>query len=164
MTNDLKARPAYMEADWFQALVREVKASTQTAVAQRMGVSRVTLCIFLHGKGEYGNGGAKPDRMELRYRRAFEQLTCPHTGQQVGVDHCRSVALRTAPTHNPMQLGHWKACQVCQYKPAPLEKPAKPRRAARASADVPMAVLDTRTMPLPEVGGPQINPTPEENA
>lgn len=166
MTSNPTARPAYMEADWFQGLVREVKASTQKAVAERMGIARVTLSIFMHGKGEYGNGGAKPDRMELRYRRAFEQLSCPHNGDQVGVDHCRAVALRSPPTHNPMQLAHWKACQVCQFKPAPLEKPAAPkRRIARAAvAEVPMAALDTKTMPLPEVGAPQINLNAQEDA
>ncbi|WP_420996210.1 MarR family transcriptional regulator [Cupriavidus sp. 30B13] len=159
-------KPAYMAAPWFADLQREVRASTQAHVAQRMGVSRVTLNIFLNGKGEYGNGGAKPDRMELRYRQAFEQLSCPHDGQTVGVQHCREKALSGAPTHNPLQLGHWKACQQCEFKPLPAEKPVvlirRPR--AKVADDVPMAALDTKTLPLPEVGAPQIELNTEETA
>lgn len=158
-------RPAYMAAPWFSDLQREVKAASQAVVAQRMGVSRVTLNIFLNGKGEYGNGGAKPDRMELRYRQAYEQLACPHDGQTVGVGHCREKALSAAPTHNPLQLTHWKACQQCQFKPAPEQKPVIViRRLRKPVVDVPMAALDTKTLPLPEVGGPQIESNPEEIA
>lgn len=164
MPNDSTSRPAYMSAPWFEQLVREVKASTQAKVAERMGISRVTLTIFLNGKGEYGNGGAKPDRMEMRYRKAFEQLLCPHDGATVGVQHCRSKALGTPPTHNPLQLGHWKACQACQFRPAPEEKVELIRRPRAPKQEVPMAALDTKTLPLPEVGAPQIQPATEEIA
>lgn len=148
MHSDTKARPAYMDADWFVSLQREVKASTQKQVAERLGVSRSTLTVLLNGLGEYGNGGAKTDRFEIRFRQAFEQIECPFNGETVGATHCREKALRSAPTHNPLQLNHWKACQDCRYKPAPAK-------------DLPMAAIDTRTLPLPVVGAPQIDLTQE---
>lgn len=114
----LPVQPAYMAAPWFAALRIEIERANVTAVAARMGVSRVNLSLFVHGKGEYRVGGrAKPNLMEARYRRAFEQIVCPHTTSVVEVDDCRVIALRPAPTHNPLQLAHWQCCQRCPYRP-----------------------------------------------
>ncbi|WP_416053100.1 MarR family transcriptional regulator [Cupriavidus basilensis] len=154
----VKDRPAYMSEPWFEGLQREIKASTQRAVAERMGVSRPTLSVLVNGLGEYGAGKAKTDRIETRYRQAFEQISCPHTGETVGAQHCREKALRQAPTHNPLQLNHWKACQDCRYKPAAIA----PKLTKAALANLPQAALDTKTLPLPEVGAPQIQLTNEE--
>lgn len=153
-----KHRPAYMSEPWFHGLLHEIKNSTQRAVAERLGVSRPTLSVLVNGLGEYGNGGAKTDRFEMRYRQAFEQIPCPHTGETVGIQHCRGKALQHPPTHNPLQLNHWKACQDCQYKPMPLDPKGAPK------AEIPQAALDTKTLPLPEVGAPQIRLTNEEPA
>ncbi|XQM34228.1 HTH cro/C1-type domain-containing protein [Cupriavidus sp. H19C3] len=152
-----------MDTVWFADLRDQVRASTQAKVAERLGVSRSTLTVFLNGSGEYGNGGAKGDRFERRYREAFEQIPCPHTGETVGVTHCQAKALRSAPTHNPMQLNHWKACQVCAYKPDVVLFRDK-RRAKAEKQELPMAALDTKTLPLPEVGAPQIDLTSLEKA
>jgi len=149
-----------MDAEWFHGLWREVKASTQAVVAARMGVSRSTLTVLLNGSGAYGAGQARTDGMERRYRQAFEQIECPHDGKTVGADHCREKALRQAPTHNPLQLNHWKTCQGCKFKPASTG-PKLPK--ARA-VEVPIAFLDDKTMPLPEVGAPQIDLTLKEVA
>lgn len=159
MTNSPKPRPAYMDADWFQGLMREIGRSTQRAVAERLGVSRPTLSVLVNGLGEYGSGGAKTDRFETRYRQAFEQIPCPHTGATVGVEHCREKALRQPPTHNPLLLNHWKACQGCQYKPAPPSQ----KTPKGAKEELPQAAIDTKTLPLPEVGAPQIRLTTEES-
>lgn len=153
-------KPPYMQAEWFQGLVREVEATSKTAVAARMDVARTTLSIFIHGKGEYGTGRAKPDQMELRYRRAFEQLECTHTGVRVGIEHCRSIALGPVPMHNPLKHQNWQACQECPFKPAPAAgmPPVAPvRRAKRQPQEpLPQAAIDRVTLPLPEVGGPQV--------
>ncbi|WP_316154753.1 MarR family transcriptional regulator [Cupriavidus sp. BIC8F] len=153
-------RPAYMEAEWFEGLRREVKSGTQKAVADRMGISRSTLAIVLNGLGEYGNGKSSTVRIEMRYRQAFEQIECPFSGNQVGVEHCREKALGAAPTHNPLKMQQWQACQACQYRPKALSM-AAPKA---PKAELPMAALDTKTLPLPEVGAPQIQTTTEEIA
>lgn len=146
--------PPYMQTEWFQGLRREVDASTQSAVALRMGIARSTLTVLLRGLGEYGAGRAKTDRIERLYRQTFELITCPATCQQVDIEHCRETALGAAPTHNPRKLNQWKACQQCAFKPSP--------RKTLDHADVPMAILDTKTLPLPVVGGPQIDLTVKE--
>lgn len=112
--------PAYFKLDWFKSLKAEIDVTSVTAVALKIGVSRTTLSIFIHGKGLYGSGKASSVNMETRYRQSFEKLTCPHTNEQVGIDHCRDNALRSAPTHNPRQMQQWQACQQCKYKPQPV--------------------------------------------
>jgi hypothetical protein len=72
--------------------------------------------------------------MEIRYRQAFEQLTCPHTNALVGVKHCRETALRIAPTHNPLHLVQWQACQDCKFKPAPIAQVEVPKQAKAVKA------------------------------
>jgi len=165
MNSEVKTLPAYMAADWFVGLQREVKASTAAKVAERMGISRPTLSILLNGLGEYGKGTASTARIEMRYRQAFERIACVYDGQQVDIEHCREKALGKAPNHNPMKMHHWQACQGCKFKPkpktpAPVVVKRVPRKAAKS--EQPMAALDTKTLPLPEVGAPQIDLTVKE--
>lgn len=176
MSNKEKLRQPYMDAAWFAGLMDEVRRSSKTAVAKKLGVNRTTISCVCNGSGEYGRGHASTKNIELAYRRAFEQLTCPHSQGQVGVSHCRETALRAAPTHNPLQMMQWQACQQCQYKPVaviaapvvvkPLQKigmvtPVKYEMyGAVARLTEPTTqqagIIDTRTLPLPEVGAPQI--------
>lgn len=161
---NVKSKPAYFNADWFNALLAEVKTTSVTAVAAKMGVSRPTLSVLVNGIGAYGSGKASPANMEIRYRQAFEQLTCPHTSAMVGIAHCRDIALRTAPSHNPIQMMQWQACQSCPHKPVPVLTPDQPKakairpsmRLAEAEPVQQAGIIDTVTLPLPEVGGPQI--------
>ncbi|MFZ6712983.1 MarR family transcriptional regulator [Undibacterium sp. TC9W] len=162
--NEAKKMPDYLSTDWFKALHTETKATSIAAVALKMGVSRPTLSVFINALGAYGSGRASPANMEIRYRKAFEQLTCPHTGAMVGAIHCRETALRTAPSHNPIQMMQWQACQSCQHKPAQIKEPINPKVKAKRSIvrkaepePVQQAgIIDKVTLPLPEVGGPQI--------
>ncbi|MDP1980504.1 MarR family transcriptional regulator [Undibacterium sp.] len=167
--NEPKKKPDYFNTVWFNAMHAETKATSISAVAVKMGVSRPTLSVFINGLGAYGSGHASPANMEIRYRKAFEQLTCPHTGAMVGAVHCRESALRTAPSHNPIQMMQWQACQSCQHKPAPVQEADQPKAKAKrptvcqADTDTEPAqqagIIDKVTLPLPEVGGPQIAET-----
>jgi hypothetical protein len=112
-----KARQPYMDSAWFAGLMDEVRRTSKMAVADRLGVHRTTISCVCNGCGEYGNGHSSTQKIELAYRRAYEQLICPHTQAQVGIVHCRDIALRAAPTHNPIRMAQWQACQQCQYKP-----------------------------------------------
>lgn len=152
--------PAYMLTDWFRGLTREVEASSQTAVAKKMGIPRVSLTILLRGLGAYGTGRCSTARYERLYRQTFEAITCPFNGRPVDIEYCREKALQAAPTHNPQKLNHWKACQECQFKPAAPKAPSK----RRGRVEIPLAALDTKTLPLPVVGGPQIDLTIKERS
>lgn len=155
----------YMNADWFQSLKTEVDASSKAAVARKMQVDRSTLSAAMNGLGEYGKGKASTSGIELQFRRAYEQLKCPHTLKVIGIAECRSNALGAAPTHNPRQMMHWQACQSCPNKPPPLKAEVtkakvkvKRRNTKIETVQVQQAgIIDTVTLPLPIVGGPQIN-------
>lgn len=110
----------YMDADWFKALEREVNASNKTQVALKMGVDRATVSAVVNGLAAYGKGTASTNNFEREFRRAYEQLDCPYSGKQVGGEYCRERALCAAPTHNPLQMQHWQACQQCSHKPRPV--------------------------------------------
>lgn len=116
--HQLKVRQPYMDTVWFAGLMDEVRRTSKTAVAEKLGFSRSSISQVCNGCGPYGNGRADTANIELAYRRHYEQLICPHTHKQVGIVHCRETALRPAPSHNPMQTLQWQACQQCQYKPA----------------------------------------------
>ncbi|MDO8180186.1 MAG: hypothetical protein Q7T62_18215 [Undibacterium sp.] len=113
----------YMDADWFKALEREVAATNKTQVALKMGVDRATVSAVVNGLAAYGKGTAKTTNFEREFRRAYEQLECPYTGSNVGAVYCREHALCVAPTHNPLQMQHWQACQQCSHKPRPVAAP-----------------------------------------
>ncbi|MFZ6775827.1 MarR family transcriptional regulator [Undibacterium sp. Ji83W] len=152
----------YMDSDWFKAMKVEVDATNKTVVAGKMQVNRSTLSAVMNGIGEYGKGKASTNGIELQFRRAFEQLECPHTYKIIGVAVCRENALCAAPTQNPRQMMHWQACQSCPHKPAPLSKviaPKAKRPAMRQAASEPVqqaGIIDKVTLPLPVVGGPQV--------
>ncbi len=157
-------KPDYFNAAWFNDLVSEVNATSVTAVAAKMGVARSSLSVLVNGIGAYGSGKACTYNMEKRYRQAFEQIACPHTGSVIGMTVCRDMALRAAPSHNPIQMMHWQACQSCPNKPEPTLEAKKPLKVKIASQRKTLkdesqqaGIVDKVTLPLPEVGGPQIN-------
>lgn len=150
---------AYMNGDWFAGFMSEVQHSSITAVAAKLGLTRVTISQVFNGSGEYGKGKASTSSIEHAYRAQYEKLTCPHTQAHVGIAHCREVALRAAPTHNPLHMQQWQACQQCKYKPSAPKACAIRPDVDTLTVKVPQqaGVIDTVTLPLPEVGGPQIS-------
>ncbi|WP_422940997.1 hypothetical protein [Undibacterium sp. TJN19] len=172
--NEPKLKPEYFSTDWFKALHAETKAKSISAVALKMGVARPTLSVFINGLGAYGDGSASPANLEIRYRKAYEQLTCPHTGSLVGATHCRETALRTAPSHNPMQMMQWQACQSCPHKPAPMQEPKATKTTSKKSArdiqtDGPATGKASSGSEAEDegwhcIGGPMDNPYPIEDS
>lgn len=154
-----KKRQPYMDTAWFAGLTEEIRRSSTTAVAEKLGFNRTTISLVRNGSGPYGKGRASTKNIELAYRAQYEQLTCPHTQSQVGIIHCRATALRTAPTHNPLQMQQWQACQQCQHKPKDTTTSVKKSGAEKCPQQA--GVIDTVTLPLPEVGAPQIQLTKE---
>lgn len=156
-----RVRQPYMDTAWFAGLMDEVRRASKTAVAQKLGFNRSSISQVINGCGPYGDGRASTANIEMAYRRQYEQLTCPHTQMQVGIVHCRETALRNAPTHNPLQMQQWQACQQCAYRP---EKDADTpdllrsikRQAASVEPQQQAGIIDKVTLPLPKVGAPQV--------
>ena len=98
--------------DWLQMLQDAVKASSQTAVAVRLNVSRTTVSLVLAGKYP-----GKTDRVAARVIDVFGQVKCTHTGQPIALTVCVSYANRRAPLNNPLELSHWRTCRTCEFRP-----------------------------------------------
>lgn len=160
----------YMNSDWFKVLEREVGASNKTRVAEKMDVSRSTLSAVMNGIGEYGKGKASTVNFEREFRRAYEQLPCPYNGTNVGTTYCREHALSAAPTHNPLQMMHWQACQQCSHKPrpAPAAAPIQQIKVVATTTDARQRVVafngkatsgdDAYEEGWNSIGGPNDNP------
>lgn len=146
----------YMHTDWFKGLQREANNSTKADVAKKMGICRAKLSQVMNGCGEYGKGTASTAHIEREYRRTFEQLTCPHTHAQIGIELCREYALSFAPTQNPMRMMQWQSCQQCAHKPKALAKSAKPKIVMMVGVTQQAGIIDKVTLPLPIVGAPQV--------
>jgi len=148
----------YMNSDWFQGLQREVANSNKADVARKMGIKRSRLSCVMNGLGAYGSGAASTTYIEQEYRRTFENVECPFNGNAVRIEFCRESALCSAPTHNPRQMMQWQACQKCSHKPKQIAVITLKKSLKRVPTELVQqaGIIDKVTLPLPEVGAPQI--------
>ena len=102
----------YMRELWFAVLCDEVARSSRTVVAKQLNVSVPTISLIMNGKY-----GGKPDAIRQKVLLRFTQVRCPHTQQTVILLDCQTIAFGQAPTHNPVKMAHWRACQSCPHKP-----------------------------------------------
>ncbi|HZZ04610.1 hypothetical protein [Paraburkholderia sp.] len=98
--------------DWMQMLRDAVAASSQTAAAKKLDVSRTTVSLVLAGKYL-----GKTDRVAARVMNVFGQVKCTHTGQPISLTVCVSYTERRAPLNNPLELSHWRTCLTCPLRP-----------------------------------------------
>lgn len=103
--------------NWLAVLKQEAAASSIASVASKLGYHRSAISQIINGCGHYGSGKANTRRIEEKVLRVFCQRPCPHLQSEISANECRDFALRRAPTHNPMQLAHWRACQGCAHRP-----------------------------------------------
>lgn len=101
-----------MTAHWLDLLRDAVAASSITAVAERLGLSRTAVSLVLAGKY-----GAKTDRIEAKVLAALGQVHCPAQGADIPPDQCRTFREARAPMHNPIAMQHWRICQHCPNNP-----------------------------------------------
>jgi len=156
MSSKEKKPQPYINESWFIGLMREVSMSSKAAVGAKMGIKRTVISQVCNGCGPYGDGRSSVKRIEQAYRRTYEQITCYHTKQVVNVEHCREMALCKAPTHNPLRMIQWQECQRCEFKPM-AEIDSKAKKASGEEKPMQQAgIIDKVTLPLPEVGAPQV--------
>lgn len=100
------------EERWILLLRAEAQRSSMRAVAHRLGYSPSAISLVLAGKYP-----GKPDRIAKAVLALLDVVACPHAMQSMTQEACRTIALGVAPTHHPMKLGHWRACQRCPSRP-----------------------------------------------
>lgn len=99
---------------WLDLLRRDAAASSIGAVALRLGYSRTAISQVLAGK--YPGSTAKIEAAALAVLEAPLTVACPYLGGDIPASTCRATSSNRAPTHNPVLMWHWRACQQCQNR------------------------------------------------
>lgn len=94
-------------------LAAEVRATDRTRAASRIGMSRTAVSLVLANK--YSSPSTAG--VERRVMDVLGRIDCIALGETLTVAQCQTFRDRSAPTHNPMQMQHWRACQHCPFNP-----------------------------------------------
>lgn len=95
-------------------LAREVEQSNRTKAGARIGMSRTAVTLVLQNR--YPSPSTA--RIERRVLDALGRIECVAIGEIVTAEQCQTYRERKAPTHNPMAMQHWRACQHCPSNPS----------------------------------------------
>lgn len=98
----------YMNEGWFSLLKAQIATASLRRVAAELGYSGTTLSLIVHGKY-----AGKTDRVAAAVAARYETVACPHQGKTIPLHECRDTASGKAPTHNPIKMQQWLACQKC---------------------------------------------------
>lgn len=99
--------------DALELLRAKVAESNCTRVAAAIGYARTSVSLLVNGRYP-GN----PRKLLDAVVRVYGRVACPYLGREIAPEECRDHALRPSPTHNPMLMRHWRACQGCPLKPS----------------------------------------------
>lgn len=87
------------------------KGRSITAIANDLGYARTSLSLVLAGKYI-----GSPKRICKKIVEVFGQVDCPYLEQVIRPEQCVGLSERDAPTHNPSEMKHWRACQRCSKR------------------------------------------------
>ena len=96
-----------------QLLGAEVARSNMTKTGQRIGMSRTAVSLVLANRYPSPSTAG----VERRVMDVLGRLECVALGEVVTASECQSYREKAAPTHNPMAMHHWRACQHCPNNP-----------------------------------------------
>lgn len=101
-----------MNEGWFSLLKTQIATASLRRVAAELGYSGTTLSLIVHGKY-----AGKTDRVAAAVAARYETVACPHQGKTIPLHECHDTASGKAPTHNPIKMQQWRACQTCPKRP-----------------------------------------------
>lgn len=107
----------YMTEKWFKTLKEQCDTKTAKVVAQEVGYSKSAVSLILNG-----HYVGKTDRVRDAVLLRYEIVSCPHLGKVLPMHECVSLANSPAPTHNPIKMQQWRACQNCPKRPKECAK------------------------------------------
>lgn len=148
--------------DWMQIVRDDIAATGSVSkTAARIGIARSSLSAIINNTASspYASGKASTAKVAERVMNTIGLVACPFLSEYHGAEHritglqCREHAYReNPPTGAPREMQHWRTCQTCP-KRVPPQAPDTPA----ASKPLQQAgIIDKVTLPLPEVGAPQI--------
>lgn len=94
-------------------LAREVEQSNRTRAGERIGMSRTAVTLVLQNRYP----SPTTQGVERRVMDALGRIGCVALDQEITAEQCQNYRQRQAPTHNPMAMQHWRACQHCPNNP-----------------------------------------------
>ncbi|WP_315383558.1 XRE family transcriptional regulator [Microvirgula aerodenitrificans] len=95
---------------WLGLLRAEAARTSIAATAALLGYSRTSISLALAGRYT-----ARTDTLaRVVVERLDTPVDCPYLGETLESDVCRSYCTGPAPSHNPLKMAHWRACQQCQ--------------------------------------------------
>lgn len=112
--------------DWRALLETEIAAHRRgkAGVADRLGVSRAYVSRVL-SPGKSGLAKVPKSFVDRVIDRLHVVAECPVTCQPRPRSECRQIGNGPAPTHNPLSMRTWRACQQCAHKPEKATPPAE---------------------------------------
>ncbi|MCW3479709.1 XRE family transcriptional regulator [Neisseriaceae bacterium JH1-16] len=99
------------ELRWMPLLRAEAERTSIADIAKRLGYSRTSISLVLAGRYPGGT-----ERIAAAVLAELDGWTCPHLQQPIKAEACQEIAFGPAPTHHPMKLTHWRACQNCSNR------------------------------------------------
>lgn len=95
-------------------LAAEVAASSKTKASQRIGMSRTAVSLVL------ANRYASPSTagVERRVMETLGRIQCVALDESITTEQCQHYREKPAPTHNPLAMQQWRACQHCPINPS----------------------------------------------
>lgn len=109
---------------WVLLLAAEVARSNRTRAGARLGISRTAVSLALVNRYPSPSTAG----IERRVLAKLGRLDCPAKGEAVTVIQCQEFREKPAPTHNPMAMQPWRACQRCPHHPSCHAKEAPDAR------------------------------------
>ena len=96
---------------WIELVENRIEQlGTIQKVADELGYARPSLSLALRGKYV-----GSTDRLEKIVMRVLGSIHCPHLDQLISQEACAGFHEREAPTQNPVEMRHWRACQKCPH-------------------------------------------------
>lgn len=94
-------------------LAKEVMATNRAKAAIRINMSRTAVSLVLDNKYPSPTTAG----VERRVMEVLGRIECIAIGETLTVEQCQGFYQRTAPTHNPHAMQHWRVCQQCPFNP-----------------------------------------------
>ena len=95
-------------------LAGEVNRSNRTLAGRRIGMSRSAVSLILSNRYPSPSTAG----VERRVMEALGRIECVALCEVITAEQCQTFRERRAPTHNPMAMQHWRACQHCPNNPS----------------------------------------------
>lgn len=104
--------------EWKRLLLARIETlGSIQKVADELGYARPSLSLALNDKYK-----GSTEKMEKRVLKVYGQVHCPYLERQISPAECQGYREREAPTQNPAEMRHWRACQNCPRLHQPQKK------------------------------------------